>query len=103
MGYAILCNTPPDEKSSSPISSVFQDARNEGSIPAEFMLLDCKHTLPSGKTISERFSLDLEKTPTIFLSGKVGEPKQIPTKHLKTGNMLVKALNGLLGTKAIKI
>jgi hypothetical protein len=93
--YAALCHTPPSSGpngKSLPISSVFQDAKGEGSIKAEFVLVDCTHVLPSGKTIADRFELDLSKRPSIFLSGKIGAPKQIPEKHLKTGKMLVRAL-----------
>jgi hypothetical protein len=99
--YVVLCS---DETSKIPISSVFQDAFNDGSAPAEFRLIDCNYVLqPSGKSIAERFGLDMKKRPTIFLSGAVGEPKQIPTKHLKTGAMLVKLLKGKLEPHAGKI
>lgn len=75
--YAVLCKEE-GEKDTSPVSSVFADAANSGSSPAEFRLLDCKYVLPdSGKTIAERFKLDLNKRPTIFVSGKVGPPKQV--------------------------
>lgn len=70
---------------------------------ASFALMDCEHTLPSGKKIYEKFKLDLKKRPTIFVSGKVGPPKQIGEKHLKTGHMLVKVLKGMLEPHAAKI
>jgi len=47
--------------------------------------------------------LDKKKRPTIFVSGKVGPPKQVPPKFLKTGTMLGKALKNLLIPKAEKI
>ena len=73
--YAVLCHDP---ESVAPISSVFSDAFTGGSSPANFRILDCTHTLPeSGKTIAQRFNLDLEKRPTIFVSGAIGEPKQV--------------------------
>ena len=73
--YAVLCH---DLESVAPISSVFSDAFTSGSSPANFRILDCTHILPeSGKTIAQRFKLDLEKRPTIFVSGAVGEPKQV--------------------------
>lgn len=65
--------------------------------------MDCQHELPSGNTVAERFKLDLKKRPTIFISGKVGPPKQIPQKHLKTGAMLTKLLKGMLEPHAAKI
>lgn len=65
--------------------------------------MDCAHTLPSGKQIHEKFKLDLKKRPTIFVSGKVGAPKQIPAKNLKTGHMLTKLLKGMLEPHAVKI
>jgi len=93
--YAALCHAPTSSGSNAkplPISSVFQDAKSDGAATAEFVLVDCTYILPSGKSIADRFELDLSKRPTIFLSGKIGPPKQIPDKHLKTGQMLVKAL-----------
>jgi hypothetical protein len=112
--HAILCHTLPPEGSSKkplPVSSVFQDAMDElvsaagGSEKAiaQFALMDCEHTLPSGKTILEKFKLNPKKRPTIFVSGKVGAPKQIPDKHLKTGHMLAKLLKGMLEPHAAKI
>lgn len=99
--YVVLCN---DETSNIPISSVFQDAFNDGTASAEFRLINCNHVLqPSGKTVAERFSLDIKQRPTIFVSGTVGEPKQIPSKHLKTGGMLVKLLRSMLEPHAGKI
>lgn len=98
--YVALCHP---EDATYPISSVFQDAYNDGSAPAEFRVVDCKHVLSSGKTVFERFKLDEKKRPTVFVSGKMGPPKQVPTKHLKTGSMLVKALKNLLVPKAEKI
>jgi hypothetical protein len=58
---------------------------------------------PSGKTVAERFALDIKQRPTIFISGATGEPKQIPSKHLKTGKMLAKLLKGQLEPHAAKI
>lgn len=99
--YVVLCN---DETSTIPISSVFQDAFNDGTSPAEFRLIDCNFVLPaSEKTILERFNLDPKVRPTIFLSGSVGEPKQIPAKHLKTGAMLTKLLRSKLVPHAVKV
>jgi hypothetical protein len=77
--YAVLCHAD-NVDSSIPISSVFSDAHSGGSSPANFRLLDCNHVLPdSGKSIAERFKLNLDKRPTIFVSGAVGEPKQVRT------------------------
>lgn len=109
--YVVLCNTPPEEGAKSiPISSVFQDSMYEyvgGVDPTKtntkFVLMDCQHTLPSNKTIAKRFGLNLNKRPTIFVGGKVGEPKQLPDKHLKTGQMLTKVLKSMLEPHAAKI
>lgn len=99
--YAVLCHEPD---SKAPISSVFSDAFSGGSSPALFRILDCNYVLPeSEKTIAERFKLDLKKRPTIFVSGAVGEPKQVPSKHLKTGKMLDKLLKNMLEPRAAKI
>ena len=100
--YVVLCHS---DSSRLPISSVFQDAFGiVGPSVADFRLLDCQHVLqPSGKTVAERFALDLKQRPTIFISGATGEPKQIPTKHLKTGKMLAKLLKGQLEPHAAKI
>jgi len=106
--YVVLCNTlPPEDSSIKPqkISSVFEDAMDElsSSNIGTFVLMDCNTNLPSGKTVAERFNLDLEKRPTIFVSGKIGAPIQITQKHLKTGHMLVKLLKSILVPHAIKI
>ncbi|EEC46152.1 predicted protein [Phaeodactylum tricornutum CCAP 1055/1] len=99
--YAVLCHP---EVSTIPISSVFQDASNDGGAPAEFRVLDCGYVLPSSEmSIADRFKLDLKSRPTIFVSGAVGGPKQVPTKNLKTGAMLVKFLRAKLGLTAAKI
>lgn len=103
----MLCYNDQDEQNQIPISSVFLDAKSEGSAPAEFVLMDCTNfKLPdSGKTISERFNINMKIRPTIFVSGKYigGKPKQIPQKHLKTGHMLNKALKSVLEPKTVKI
>ena len=105
--YVVLCSTPKaDGQKQPPVSSVFLDAQYEygsGSNNAEFVLLDCQHSLPSGNTVAQRFKLDLKKRPTIFVSGKLGAPKQVPQKHLKTGPMLTKLLRGMLEPHAAKI
>lgn len=108
--HVILCHSLPvnDSKKALPISSVFQDAMDEitsgTTTPiASFALMDCEHTLPSGKKIYEKFKLDLKKRPSIFVSGKFGPPKQVGEKHLKTGHMLVKLLKGMLEPHAAKI
>mmetsp|Transcript_6498 Transcript_6498/g.10756 ORF Transcript_6498/g.10756 Transcript_6498/m.10756 type:complete len:454 (+) Transcript_6498:155-1516(+) len=102
--YAVLCHSDSPETLSIPISSVFSDAHSGGSSPANFRLLDCNHVLPdSEKSIAERFKLNLDKRPTIFVSGFVGEPKQIPSKHLKTGKMLDKVLKNMLEPRAAKL
>lgn len=99
--YVVLCHK---EDSKIPISSVFEGAHRERSSPAEFRLLDCDHTLSSsGKSIAERFKLDLKQRPTMFLSGAVGPPQQIPSKHLKTSAMLGKLLRGKLEARTVKI
>jgi len=107
--YVVLCNTLPAEDSSvtpEKISSVFQDAADElspSSSIGEFVLMDCNTSLPSGKTVAERFNLNTKKRPTIFVSGKLGAPMQIPEKHLITGNILVKMLKSMLLPHAVKI
>jgi hypothetical protein len=99
--YVVLCHK---EDGKIPISSVFEGAHKDKSSPAEFRLLDCDHTLASsGKTIAERFKLDLKQRPTIFLSGAIGPPQQIPSKHLKTSAMLGKLLRGKLEARTVKI
>ena len=101
----MLCH--PDAKAGSvglPVSSVFQDSRDDGSAPVEYVLVDCDHVLPeSGKSIYEKFNLNKKKRPVVFVSGKVGPPKQVPEKHLKTGGMLTKLLKQMLEPHAAKI
>ena len=103
--YAVLCH--PESKDGSvglPISSVFQDSSDDGSAPVEYVLIDCDHILPdSGKSIYEKFKLNKKKRPTVFVSGKVGPPQQVPEKHLKTGSMLTKLLKQMLEPHAAKI
>ena len=101
--YAVLCYP---EGAIYPISSVFQDAANDGTAPAEFRIMDCDVPMPGsdeGKTVVGRFKLSKKTRPVVFVSGAIGEPKQVPAKHLKTGAMLTKALKNLLEPKAIKI
>jgi hypothetical protein len=99
--YVVLCHK---EDSKVPVSSVFEGAHKDRASPAEFRLVDCDHTLASsGKTIAERFKLDLKQRPTMFLSGAVGPPQQIPAKHLKTSAMLGKLLRGKLEARTVKI
>lgn len=103
--YAVLCH--PEAKDGSvglPISSVFQDASDDGSAPAEFVLMDCDYILPeSGKSIYDKFKLNKKKRPTVFVSGKVGPPKQVAEKHLKTGAFLTKLLKQMLEPHAAKV
>lgn len=72
--YAVLCHP---EDATYPISSVFSEASADGSAPAEFRLLDCSHVLSSEKNVFDRFKLKDKPRPTIFVSGKVGSPKQV--------------------------
>jgi hypothetical protein len=101
----VLCH--PEVKDGSvglPISSVFQDSHDDGSAPVDYVLMDCDYILPdSGKSIYDKFKLDKKKRPTVFVSGKVGTPKQVPQKHLKTGSMLTKLLKQMLEPHAAKI
>ncbi|KAL7513169.1 hypothetical protein ACHAXN_010249 [Cyclotella atomus] len=103
--YAVLCHSEPKDGSAGiPVSSVFQDSHDEGSAPVDFVLMDCDYILPdSGKSIYDKFNLDKKKRPTVFVSGKVGPPKQVPQKHLKTGAMLTKLLKQMLEPHAAKI
>lgn len=72
--YVVLCH----KEDSAHISSVVQDAHQDGSAPVEFLLLDCEYELPSSqKTILERFKLNPKIRPTVFVSGKSGPPKQV--------------------------
>ena len=127
LNYVVLCNTQPPEDSTTkplPISSVFQDSMEELSPKggddsnsknkkvANFVLMDCNHKLPtSGKTIAQKFHLDLKQRPTIFLSSATKiEPnkhnytiKQIPNKHLKTGSMLTKVITQMFLPHTVKI
>ena len=84
--------------------ALLQDSRDDGSAPVEYVLLDCDHVLPeSNKSIYDKFKLDKKKRPTIFVSGKVGAPRQVPLKHLKTGGMLTRLLKQMLEPHAAKI
>lgn len=103
--YAVLCHPESkDDSVSPPVSSVFQDSSDDGSAPAEYVLMDCDYILPdSGKSIYEKFKINKKKRPTVFVSGKVGPPKQVPEKHLKTGAMLTKLMKQMLEPHAAKI
>ena len=102
--YVVLCNTAPKDSSSkaTPISSVFSDAHIEYRL-AQFVIMDCEYQLSSGKTIIERFDIDVKKRPTIFVSGKVGPPKQVSPKYLKSGATLTAYLSATLEPHAAKI
>ena len=51
--YAVLCHS--DAKAGLvglPVLSVFQDSRDDGLAPVEYVIVDCDHVLPeSGKSI----------------------------------------------------
>ena len=79
--FVVLCHP---EKATWPISSVFSDAatqimKKDSSGLAEFRVVDCETPLPggSGKTLAERFKLNIKTRPTVFVSGKIGQPKQV--------------------------
>eukprot|EP00531_Pseudo-nitzschia_arenysensis_P013640 CAMPEP_0116118052 /NCGR_PEP_ID=MMETSP0329-20121206/1900_1 /TAXON_ID=697910 /ORGANISM="Pseudo-nitzschia arenysensis, Strain B593" /LENGTH=177 /DNA_ID=CAMNT_0003611657 /DNA_START=130 /DNA_END=660 /DNA_ORIENTATION=- len=75
--YAVLCYP---ESAMYPISSVFQDAANDGSAPAEFRIMDCDVPMPGseeGKTVIGRFKLSKKTRPVVFVSGAIGQPKQV--------------------------
>merc|ERR1712166_322527 len=56
------------------------------------------------KTVMERFDyLNKENRPIVFVSGSIGQPKQVPSKFLKTGAMLTKALKNLVEPRAQKL
>lgn len=103
--YAVLCHPESkDDSVSLPVSSVFQDSSDDGSAPAKYVLMDCDYILPdSGKSIYEKFKINKKKRPTVFVSGKVGPPKQVPETHLKTGAMLTKLMKQMLEPHAAKI
>ena len=69
--------------------------------------MDCNHTLPtSGKTIAQKFNLDIKQRPSIFISSPKLDgniPKQISNKHLKTGHMLAKFVKQMLLPHTTKI
>jgi hypothetical protein len=71
--YVVLCQKEDTEH----ISSVFVDAYAQKTGLADFLLVDCDATLESGKTIAERFKLNTKQRPTMFVSGHVGQPKQV--------------------------
>ena len=102
--YAVLCHANDPTRPAIPVSSVFQDSRNDGSAPVEYVLMDCDYILPeSGKSIYDKFSLNRKKRPVVFVSGRIGPPKQVSEKHLKTGGMLTKLLKQMLEPHAAKI
>lgn len=102
--YAVLCHANDPNKPAVPVSSVFQDSRNDGSAPVEYVLMDCDYILPeSGKSIFDKFSLNRKKRPVVFVSGRIGPPQQVSEKHLKTGGMLTKLLKQMLEPHAAKV
>jgi len=103
--YAVLCYP---STALYPISSVFQDSANDGSVPnLEYRVIDCETPMTFSKekkTIFERFEqLDSKNRPVVFVSGVMGPPKQVPSKFLKTGAMLTKALKNLVEPRAQKV
>ena len=77
--FVVLCHP---EQATWPISSVFSDAASQimkkDQALAEFRVVDCETPLPqSGKTLAERFKLNVKTRPTVFVSGKIGQPKQV--------------------------
>jgi len=115
--YVVLCHP---EGSSRPVSSVFSDASTDpnvfGSSVAEFAVLDCDlatappkaegdNADPAAPSVADIFKIDTTVRPTVFVSGSDvdGHVKQVPTKHLRTGSMLVKAVRSLLEKSAVKV
>jgi len=110
--YVILCQDANDDVS---ISSVFLDAYSTNDIPnTEFMVLDCTESIndvvdtddvtTKPKTVAEYLNLNIGTYPTIFLSSpRLNLPHQVPNKHLKTGNMLLKVMQKLLIPSAVKL
>ena len=77
--YAVLCYP---SAALYPISSVFQDSANDGSVPnLEYRVIDCETPMTFSKehkTIFERFEqLDAKNRPVVFVSGVMGPPKQV--------------------------
>jgi len=116
-GFVVLCHP---EGSARPVSSVFSDASGDSNVfgpdVAEFALLDCELALqppreegdsvdPNAPSIADVFKIDTSVRPTIFVSGAGvdGHVKQVPSKHLRTGSMLVKAVRSLLERSAVRI
>lgn len=81
--YAVLCHP---ENAKYPISSVFHDAAQQGgntAVPPDtlFRVMDCDHVLTSSeKTVKERFNLNDKTRPLVFVSGKMGPPRQVRKK-----------------------
>lgn len=103
--YVVLCHSDDTgDKANKHLSSVFIEAKqNAYKELADFVLMDCDYILPSGKSIAKRFDLDLKIRPTIFVSGRFGSPKQILSKYLKTGPMLLKLLKQMIEPHPTKI
>ena len=110
--YVILCQDVNDDVS---ISSVFLDAYSTNDIPnTEFMVLDCTESIndvvdtddvtTKPKTVAEYLNLNIGTYPTIFLSSpRLNLPHQVPNKHLKTGNMLLKVMVSSSQNSAVNV
>lgn len=65
------------------VPKVFIELHSELGNFMNFATLNCSQVLPSGKKISKRFRVDLNKKPTVFATVPWGKPKQIGPKNLK--------------------
>ena len=112
--YVVLCqsNDSSKQQKDDVISSVFVDSYGSSSLPnVEYFLLDCNEIVDdvvdgakSGTTVAEYLNLNTKTYPTIFVSGKrLESPRQIPSKHLKTGAMLSKAILKMVTPSAVKL
>lgn len=65
------------------VPQVFNELNSELGSYMNFAVLNCSQVLPSGKTIYERFRINLNEKPTVFATVPWGKPRQIGPKNLK--------------------
>ncbi|GMI32945.1 hypothetical protein TeGR_g14808 [Tetraparma gracilis] len=101
----VLCYSEEDSAQGKPMYSAFVDAHASLGALAGFAAVDCGGLLESGSTISSRFGIDASAQPAaVFVAGgRLGKPRQIRARDMKTGYQLGKTLRAMLEPRTAKV
>ena len=85
------------------IPSVFTDLHKAMGSQVNFALLNCSQTLPSGKTIWDRFKVKKEWRPSVFVTSPWGLPKQIAPSNMKDLKIFKKTVQDALAARLVEV